>query len=236
MPSVSRHITRAAAPRRLRPAAGRRGPGRLRDDAGHRGAQAGRIQAHPRGARAPPAGQEARPRRTTRGARSDDSSVEHRRPQRQRQYEPCEECGAPLDPQQRYCVNCAARRGNGANPSSRYFAAMSKRARRPPLRAPAKSGSSSRAAAVGFFALLPIAVAIGVVVGRSGNDSGENEALLEALRNQARGRGQHRRRRDERPRPTPPKAKQSQDRPPRPRARAAAKCVAKTSNGDGPRR
>ena len=99
------------------------------------------------------------------------------------QYEPCEECGAPLDPQQRYCVNCAARRGNGANPASRYFATMSKRAHRPPLRAPAKNGSSSRAAAVGFFALLPIAVAIGVVVGRSGNDSGENEALLEALRN-----------------------------------------------------
>jgi hypothetical protein len=101
----------------------------------------------------------------------------------QSQYEPCEECGAPLDPQQRYCVNCGARRGNGANPASRYFAAMSKRARRPPLRPPAKSGSGNRAAAVGFFALLPIAVAIGVVVGRSGND-GENEALLEALRNQ----------------------------------------------------
>jgi hypothetical protein len=99
------------------------------------------------------------------------------------QYEPCEECGAPLDPQQRYCVNCAARRGDGANPASRYFAAMSKRARRPPLRAPAKGGSGSRAAAVGFFALLPIAVAIGVVVGRSGGDDGENEALLEALRN-----------------------------------------------------
>ncbi len=98
-------------------------------------------------------------------------------------YEPCEECGAPLDPQQRYCVNCAARRGNGANPASRYFATMSKRAHRPLLRAPAKNGSNSRAAAVGFFALLPIAVAIGVVVGRSGNDSGENEALLEALRN-----------------------------------------------------
>jgi hypothetical protein len=99
------------------------------------------------------------------------------------QYEPCEECGAPLDPQQRYCVNCGARRGNGANPASRYFAAMSKRANRPPLRPPAKGGSGSRAAAVGFFALLPIAVAIGVVVGRSGGDDGENEALLEALRN-----------------------------------------------------
>jgi len=98
-------------------------------------------------------------------------------------YEPCEVCGAPLDPQQRYCVNCAARRGNGANPSSRYFAAMSKKARRPAMRAPVKS-SGSRAAAVGFFALLPIAVAIGVVVGRSGSDGSDNEALLKALRQQ----------------------------------------------------
>lgn len=102
----------------------------------------------------------------------------------QSHYEPCEECGAPLDPQQRYCVECAARRGNGANPSSRYFAAMSKRARRPAARPAARSASGSRAAAVGFFALLPIAVAIGVVVGRGGSDGGENEALLEALRNQ----------------------------------------------------
>lgn len=100
------------------------------------------------------------------------------------QYEPCEECGAPLDPQQRYCVNCAARRGNGANPASRYFATMSRRARRPATRLPAKAASNSRAAAVGFFALLPIAVAIGVVVGRGGSGSGENEALLEALRRQ----------------------------------------------------
>lgn len=99
-------------------------------------------------------------------------------------YEPCEECGAPLDPQQRYCVNCAARRGNGANPASRYFAAMSKRARRPLAGPPAKAGSGSRAAAVGFFALLPIAVALGVVVGRSGSGEGDNEALLEALRQQ----------------------------------------------------
>ena len=99
-------------------------------------------------------------------------------------YEPCEECGAPLDPQQRYCVNCAARRGNGANPASRYFATMSQRARRPAARPPAKGASSSRAAAVAFFALLPIAVAIGVVVGRGGSGGGENEALLEALRRQ----------------------------------------------------
>lgn len=99
-------------------------------------------------------------------------------------YEPCEECGAPLDPQQRYCVNCAARRGNGANPSSRYFATMSQRARRPVARPPVKAGPGSRAAAVGFFALLPLAVAIGVVVGRTGSSGGNDEALLEALRKQ----------------------------------------------------
>jgi hypothetical protein len=99
-------------------------------------------------------------------------------------YEPCEECGAPLDAQQRYCVNCAARRGNGANPASRYFASMSKKSRRPltgPRRKPAASG---RAAAVAFFALLPIAVAIGVVVGRSNAGNGGEEALLQALKNQ----------------------------------------------------
>jgi hypothetical protein len=99
-------------------------------------------------------------------------------------YEPCEECGAPLDPQQRYCVNCAARRGNGANPASRYFAAMSKKARRPLTRQPAKAGPGSRAAAVAFFALLPVAVALGVVVGRGDSGDSNNEALLQALRQQ----------------------------------------------------
>jgi hypothetical protein len=96
-------------------------------------------------------------------------------------YEPCEECGAPMDPQQRYCVNCAARRGNGANPSSRYFAAISRKARRQPVPAGAKRGGGSRAAAVSFFALLPIAVAIGVVVGRAGSGP-DDSAILDALR------------------------------------------------------
>jgi len=99
-------------------------------------------------------------------------------------YEACEVCGASLDLQQRYCVNCAARRGNGANPSSRYFAAMSKKAKRPLTRRPAQASSGSRAAAVGFFALLPIAVALGVVVGRSDSGGSGDEALLQALRRQ----------------------------------------------------
>jgi len=102
-----------------------------------------------------------------------------RRPQA---IEPCEECGAPMDPQQRYCVNCAARRGNGANPASRYFATMSKRSRRP-LTGPApKQSPTSRAAAVAFFALLPLAVGLGLVIGRSGSGDDNSEALLQALR------------------------------------------------------
>ena len=102
-------------------------------------------------------------------------------PQGQSGYEPCEECGSPLDTQQRYCVECGARRGNGANPASRYFATMSKRARRP-VAGIAKRPPASRAAAVGFFALLPIAVALGVVVGRSDSGGGDEAALLRALK------------------------------------------------------
>jgi hypothetical protein len=98
-------------------------------------------------------------------------------------FEPCEECGTPMDPQQRYCVNCAARRGNGANPASRYFAMMSKRSRRPLAQRAAKPTPTSRAAAVGFFSLLPLAVGLGLVIGRSGSgDDGGSEALLQALR------------------------------------------------------
>jgi hypothetical protein len=94
-----------------------------------------------------------------------------------------------MDQQQRYCVECATRRGNGANPSSRYFAAMNKRARRPIAKAGPRPPGSSRAAAVGFFALLPIAVAIGVVVGNAngGGGGGDEEALLQALREQDSG-------------------------------------------------
>ncbi|HEU4461945.1 MAG TPA: hypothetical protein VFR75_05080 [Solirubrobacterales bacterium] len=102
-----------------------------------------------------------------------------RRPQ---VFEPCEECGAPMDPQQRYCVNCAARRGNGTNPASRYFAMISKRARRPLSRPAPKQGISSRAAAVGFFSLLPLAVALGVMVGRGGSGEDNSDALLQALK------------------------------------------------------
>lgn len=99
-------------------------------------------------------------------------------------FEPCQECGAPMDRQQRYCVNCAARRADAENPSSQYFAAANRWRRRGGHRRSEPDRSTSRAAAVGFFALLPIAVAIGVLIGRGGSSSGPDEAaLLHALRN-----------------------------------------------------
>jgi hypothetical protein len=60
---------------------------------------------------------------------------------------------------------------------------MSKRARRPLTGPPSKPSQTSRAAAVAFFALLPVAVGLGVMVGRGGSgDGGDSDALLQALR------------------------------------------------------
>ena len=87
------------------------------------------------------------------------------------EYVPCAQCGAPLESRQRYCVNCAARRGDASNPASRYLAASTRRRQGATAGANARrpQGSGTRVAAVGFFALLPLAVAIGVLVGRSGH-------------------------------------------------------------------
>jgi hypothetical protein len=146
-------------------------------------------------------------------------------------YEPCDECGAPMDPQQRYCVNCAARRGNGANPSSRYFAAMSKRARRPLTRPPSKASGASRAAAVGFFALLPIAVALGVAVGRSGSGEDNSEALLKALRERQATAGVVAAAPTSAA-ATTPKAKKKAAKADKAKAKPEEKVVAHTENGD----
>ena len=88
---------------------------------------------------------------------------------------------------QRYCVNCASRRADVANPAARYFAAASRKRRQTATAAgavappPGATPNGTRAAGVLFFALLPIAVALGVVVGRGGSGP-EEEELLSALR------------------------------------------------------
>jgi hypothetical protein len=101
-------------------------------------------------------------------------------------YAACEECGAPLDEKQRYCVSCGARRRDKGGPAVQYFAKAGRRGRRGTGKASGTSGA--RAAAVLFFVILPIAVAIGVLVGKgNGND---NQDLADAIKNlQAGGTG-----------------------------------------------
>jgi len=94
-------------------------------------------------------------------------------------YATCEECGAPLDEKQRYCVSCGARRRDKGGPAVQYFASAGKRGRRGSGKATGTSGA--RAAAVLFFVVLPIAVAIGVLVGKgNGND---NQDIANAIEN-----------------------------------------------------
>jgi hypothetical protein len=95
-------------------------------------------------------------------------------------YAACEECGAPLDEKQRYCVSCGARRRDKGGPAVQYFAGAGRRGRR----SGTKSGnpSGARAAAVLFFVILPIAVAVGVLVGK-GNSSNNDQQLADALKN-----------------------------------------------------
>jgi hypothetical protein len=95
-------------------------------------------------------------------------------------YAQCEECGAPLDEKQRYCVSCGARRRDASGPAVRYFATAGRRTRRGSARAGAPSGA--RAAAVLFFVVLPIAVAIGVLIGKGNGGGNNDQELAEALK------------------------------------------------------
>jgi hypothetical protein len=96
-------------------------------------------------------------------------------------YASCEECGAPLDEKQRYCVSCGARRRDKGGPAVQYFANAGRRSRRGTGKATGASGA--RAAAVLFFVVLPIAVAVGVLVGKgNGNDNADLASAIESLK------------------------------------------------------
>jgi hypothetical protein len=95
----------------------------------------------------------------------------------------CEECQAALDDEQRYCVRCGARQPDVYDPAARYFGS-SKRQRRAPAKAatrPSGSGAGATRWAALFLALLPVAVALGVLVGKG---NGDEDKLIDALRSQ----------------------------------------------------
>ncbi|MEV4419546.1 hypothetical protein AB0L40_06145 [Patulibacter sp. NPDC049589] len=89
----------------------------------------------------------------------------------------CADCESPLQAGQRYCIVCGAPNRAAEDPAARYLAAASQR-RRPVAAAPRRKGVGIGTAAV--LAALPLAVGIGVIAGRSGDDGD----LAAALRKQ----------------------------------------------------
>jgi hypothetical protein len=97
-------------------------------------------------------------------------------------WDVCDQCQAPLEPRQRYCVVCGSRRLHGDDPAARYLAEATRRTRisaAPVAVAPAprRSGLSTLA-----LALIPLAAALGVLAGRSQTPT--DERIVEALKAQ----------------------------------------------------
>jgi hypothetical protein len=95
----------------------------------------------------------------------------------------CEECGSPLDIQQRYCVRCGTRNRNAASPAANYFSRPSRRAKAVPAATsrPRRGWIATNAPAL-LLAVLPVAVAVGVLIGKNG--SGNDQQLIDALKSQ----------------------------------------------------
>lgn len=103
---------------------------------------------------------------------------------------PCEECGAPLDRLQRYCVSCGTRRLAVPDPATAYLAQASARARvrqrmagvpagARGIRRPRMSGATALLALVAIL----VAIGVGVLIGR-GTAGGSEPAQLQRLSQQ----------------------------------------------------
>jgi hypothetical protein len=104
-------------------------------------------------------------------------------------YQQCDECAAPVDTDQRYCVSCGAHRRNVNDPAARYLSHATARSRTSRTVAPGKrsrhAGGGMRGLGIALLlALIPAVAAVGVLVGRSSNN--QDAKLIQALtRNEA---------------------------------------------------
>jgi hypothetical protein len=84
----------------------------------------------------------------------------------------CANCGAHLAPDQRYCIQCGERRSGGglrdALPRTQAAA--------PAAATPRHRGWSPNSSLIAGIATLLLAMGVGVLIGRSGNDNGGNRA------------------------------------------------------------
>ncbi|MBS1880809.1 MAG: zinc ribbon domain-containing protein [Actinobacteria bacterium] len=92
----------------------------------------------------------------------------------------CPSCGAQMALDQRYCLNCGSRRGDPRLPfmdavvfmeSSKQPPGEAAAAAPEPPPQPAKSGMSPSTTLIAGIATLVLAVGVGVLIGRSGNDN-----------------------------------------------------------------
>lgn len=103
------------------------------------------------------------------------------------EYETCEQCEAPVDANQRYCVVCGTHRRHVYDPAARFLADATSRSRSAsrPARGAGTGSPRRRGPGLGLalaLALIPLAVAAGALIADSGNDG--NNKLLAALRAQ----------------------------------------------------
>jgi hypothetical protein len=96
----------------------------------------------------------------------------------------CDECGAPVDKDQRYCVSCGAHRRHVNDPAARYLSHATARSRTSKVAATSRKaprgGARSRGLALALaIAIIPVAAAAGVIAGRSSNNS--DAKLIQAL-------------------------------------------------------
>jgi hypothetical protein len=100
-------------------------------------------------------------------------------------YEACDQCAAPVEASQRYCVVCGTRRKHVYDPAAQFLSGATSRARAAP--APIRGGGPRKRRSFGLgtaavLASIPLAVAVGVLVGHSSNNA--DQKLLAALRAQ----------------------------------------------------
>jgi hypothetical protein len=95
-----------------------------------------------------------------------------------RQGEPCEECGAPLASDQRYCLECGRRRGGPRVDYRHYMGGDGGSGEPPPPPQPSADEEAPKAqrdyaplAAVGGIAVLGLMLLIGVLIGKGNNDN-----------------------------------------------------------------
>ena len=101
------------------------------------------------------------------------------------EYETCDQCAAPVEASQRYCVVCGTHRRHVYDPAARFLADATSRSRSASriARGPARAKRRSPGLALALvLSAIPLAVAAGVLLGNRGIDV--NSKLLAALRAQ----------------------------------------------------